>query len=136
MVPMFQYVFLFIGSQEFLFNWFNGPLVYWSIGPMVRWSTGPLVHWSIGPLVHWFIGPLVHWSIGPLVHWSIGPTFVGAYLWCSSGHFSTAGALLRTRLVYREFPQLIGLRCYLHPMMVLLVFRKLVRGRFAELMIC
>ena len=88
----------------------ESPLVHWSIGQLVHWSIGLLVHWSIGPLVHWSIGPKVHWSIGPLVDchlsdvkcqksnvkWqksnvkcqrSIRLTFVGAYLWSSSGHF-------------------------------------------------
>ena len=49
--PMFQCVFLFIGSQEFI----------------IHWSIDSLDHWSNGPLVYWYIGPLVHWSIGPLV---------------------------------------------------------------------
>ena len=55
--PMFQYVFLFIGSQEFL------------------------VHWSIGPLVHFHIGPLVHWSIGPLVECKISNVNKVKLLW-------------------------------------------------------
>ena len=81
--------------------------VHWSIGLLVYWFIGLLFHWSIVPLVRWSIGPLVHWSIGPLDHWSIGwmsnfinqmsnvkcpmsikKSFVGAYLWSSSGHFS------------------------------------------------
>ena len=72
-VPMFQFVFHFIESQEFLVHWSNGPLVHWSIGPLVNWPIGPLVYWSIGPLVQWFIGSLVHWSICPSVQWSLCP---------------------------------------------------------------
>ena len=55
--PLFQCVYLFIGSQEFL--------VRWSIGPLVHLTTSLLVHWSIGSLVNWSI---VHWSIGPLAY--------------------------------------------------------------------
>ena len=52
-VPIFQCVFLFLGSQEFLIHWSIGLLVHCSIGPLVHWSIGPLVHRSIGPLIHW-----------------------------------------------------------------------------------
>ena len=71
--PMFQCVFLFIGSQDFL--------VYWSSGPLVHSTTGPLVHWTIGPMVHWYIGPLIYWSIGPLFYWSIGPVAEYSKYW-------------------------------------------------------
>ena len=119
---MFQCLFLFIGSQNFLIHCplSIGPLVPWSIGPLVHWSIGPLNHWSIEPLNHWSIGALVHWPIGPLVKCQWGKTFVGAYLRSSSGHRTVIQPLIQ-HLLWRYSFAISNCSSYLSSFLVIII---------------